>query len=384
VSRESRQATLFALALLGVVLLAGFLALRSSRPQKPPLVSSSNQPDGAKGLRLWLEADGIPVRGGLPQEYAIPDGVAVVLMLRPSRPVAWNASETLSAWIEAGGTLLMAQSPELREHFNLNQRFGSSPRRDLMPDGTVLAGPLPLQPLRLAPATWLNNVPEEVVPLLAREERIVIGTFPLGQGRVIVSESAEFFTNEALHDPANAALVRNLIAFAGAGPDAPVWFDDWHHGERDFGVPVLPVATGLAGWLRHTPYGQAVMLAGTLIFFVLLWQGRAFGRPLSLPRARTRRAPLEFVTALANLNRRAGNRQAVSADWQYRLKREIGRRARLDPHLPNPAWLQALRETDPTRDADQLADILYRLQHAPNDADLVRAAADAARATGNG
>ncbi|HNB54209.1 MAG TPA: hypothetical protein PK530_19835, partial [Anaerolineales bacterium] len=98
-----------------------------------------------------------------------------------------------------------------------------------------------------------------------------------------------------------------------------------------------------------------------VIFLGLLLGGRQFGRPIPLAHEITRRAPLEYVTALANLNRRAGNRTALLRHYHSQLKRSLGRRYRLDPSLRDGEFITRLAQYDPTLDIENLRYLLARL-----------------------
>jgi hypothetical protein len=99
-----------------------------------------------------------------------------------------------------------------------------------------------------------------------------------------------------------------------------------------------------------------------------------------LPADRARRAPLEYITAIANLNRRAGHRTAVLQDTHDRLKRHLGHRYRLSPDLPDAEFVTQLSEYNPALDAAALRDLLRRLSQTDvGEAEMVRLVAAAAR-----
>ena len=61
-----------------------------------------------------------------------------------------------------------------------------------------------------------------------------------------------------------------------------------------------------------------------------------------MPRDTTRRSPLEFINAMANLHRRAGQRRAALRHYHDQLKRRLGRRYRLDPSLHDAEYVTRL------------------------------------------
>jgi hypothetical protein len=188
---------------------------------------------------------------------------------------------------------------------------------------------------------------------------------------VILSSNPYPFSNKALKDEALAQVVLNLVAFMARGT---VWFDDWHHGIQ--GAAII----GPGQWLRFTPGGHALLFAMGVVFLALLFQGRAFGRPIPLPHEIKRRGPLEHVTAIANLKRRAGHRAEVLQQYRQRLKRSLGRRYRLDPSLPDAEYAETLARYNPSVDKDALLHLLAQLsQGTAGEAGFVRLASEAAR-----
>lgn len=374
--RISRENALIGLLLLLLLAAVGLAAARDAQPAPPPLLSTSARPDGARALRLWLETQGVRVLNGSRRQFAPPDGARVALVLAPSQPILPAERDRLLEWTRQGGVLLIAGSAEalLRPLDVTREPRVWAPRR-LTPVGTLLRGPLTPAPLTLGPDAYLKVARDDFVTLLAIDDRPLIVAFPLEEGRVIVSATAAIFTNDGLRQPGYAALTRNLIALSGE--TGPVWFDDWHHGESETAED--PGAGGFTTWLRTAPAGQAVLLAGAIVFGVLLWQGRSFGRPLALPNSRPRRAPLEYIVAVANLNRRAGNRRAALDDLRLRLKRHLGRRYSLDPALPDEEYLHALADVQTGLDTAAVADLFTQLRTAVGEQEFVRAAAAAAR-----
>ena len=133
-------------------------------------------------------------------------------------------------------------------------------------------------------------------------------------------------------------------------------------------------------WLQRTPAGRAILFVAAVIFIGLVLRGRAFGRPVPLAKDISRRAPLEYISGIANLSRRAGHRTAVLQDYRDRLKRELGHRYRLNPTLPDVEFVARLAEYNPNLDATALLKLLQRLSQ-PNvsESEMIELAAEAAK-----
>jgi hypothetical protein len=89
--------------------------------------------------------------------------------------------------------------------------------------------------------------------------------------------------------------------------------------------------------------------------------GRPFGRPAPLLNETSRRTPLEYITAIANLNRRARHRQTTMLQYRQWLKRDLGRRYRLDPTLADEVYVKQLGGYRPDLDQEALLSLLNRL-----------------------
>lgn len=353
-------------------------ALGSARPAEAvPLDSASNAPDGARALALWLVDIGYDVRTDVEAAFAVPEGTGLVLLLEPF-DLSEEDVDVLEAWVREGGSLLVAgetfEALPLLRRLGLERRYTAESVSTLVPVLPLLSAPPVTSPLRLEVSGYFEAAPDAGVPLIALPEGPVVLHMQLGDGQVILSAAVRPFTNAGLKDPGSAEFVLNLI---GTAPHAAqVWFDEWHHGRR----PAAALPGGPGFWLRETSPGRAVLFTTLAVFIWIALSGRSFGRPLSGAADAVRRAPLEYVTALAGLNQRLGNRSALLESYRTRLKRSLGRRARIDPNLPDDRFLAALESSGAAEDLKDLEALLQALnQPDPGEADMVRLAADASK-----
>ncbi len=190
---------------------------------------------------------------------------------------------------------------------------------------------------------------------------------------VIVAATPYLFSNLALKDETTAALVLNLIGLSAHHRSA--WFDDWHHGVQGSNSIIGPDE-----WLRGTPLGNALLFVVGVVFLALFLQGGAFGRPVPVPSEVRRRGPMEHVTAIANLNRKAGNRDAVVGQYHTRLKRQLARRYSLDPFLSDEEYVRSLAQYNAAIDQRALLELLRGLsQKHIGEAEMVRLTAQASK-----
>ena len=364
-------------ALLLLVLLG--VALTEQEEAMPDYSTISTETRGARALWLWTQELGYDTVDARAFLFTGPPPEAdVALILEPALRLGDADWLVLDEWVNNGGTLIVA-GDELNtrlafSRYGLNLTFfglGGTAGVQL----PSLAAPPIVEPLNLQAFSYFEPEADEVLDSMvvhvAQDDRPIIVSLAQGEGRLILSSTAYPFTNVGLRTAGNAQLVRNLLATAV--PSGLIWFNDWHHGLR--GAIDPGELSGPIDWLRFTSGGQAVLYTAVLLFVAILLSGRAFGRPVPLPSAIRRRAPLEYINAIANLNRRAGHSYPVQIQYHQQIKRTLGRRYRLDPNLPDDEYLHQLAAYDSNLDLDQLTTLLVRLrQRDLSQADLLELA----------
>lgn len=361
-SRDARL-TIFLLAL--VVGLSVLAAVREARQASlTPLLSSSAEASGAKALALWLDELGYDVSTRTLGAFQLDAATDVVLMLAPSTQVTPAELEELDAWIDDGGTLVLAVDrfsyAPLLEHFEFEQEAIYFNETVLTPTGPLLRDVVAWDSAELAPDFILHSETRDYATLLAMNDKAVVATFTQGDGRVVLTTLDDAFSNLGVQRNGNAELVLNLITLGASAETGTIWFNDWHHGIRGFATDAI---IGPSAWLRRSYPGRALLYASLVAVVMLLWHGRRFGREVPLPEANVARSPLEYITAMANLNRRANTRSVVQADYLHRLKRKLGARYHLDPAMPNADFLHALQQANPNLNHTAIANLVGQLSN---------------------
>ena len=341
---------LLVLALIvGTVLLAG-----PGSTDLPELSARSNAPNGARVLRLWLEALGYQVEEIDEEPYGVPDGTAAMLVLQPSTDFDPAALDQLQAWVEDGGQLVLVAagrgSRRLLERFGLSLEFTGERRGDAAVVQPLLLQP-PVERVRLEAWDALDR-DGRLAPWVAADGRVYVGSFPFGRGHVVALSATYPLSNAGLADADNAALALNLVG--ALPPGARVAFDEYHHGFVRRG------ARGLWSLLLEHYWGWAALYVVALGYLYLLWRGRRFGRPLAIDTA-PRRTVGEYVASLAVLYRRAGQRGYAAEMLAQQLKHDLAEGLGLNASLPDAAFAKAVgqrRGTDPA----PLARVLRRLR----------------------
>jgi hypothetical protein len=374
------QAGLILLVLLGVLVIAALLT--PNKADLPALSSRSAQPDGAKALYAWLEKMGYHVSNQSTGVFAVPDGVKAVFLLDPDPAVPIMAQEwrKLDQFIQDGGILVAAG--ELSGSETVARHYGFSVTGDgaghsigvFVP--VLKSPPLDFSKINVLSKYRFTTSNLDYLPVLVEFIHPYAVEQSIGKGRVILVADSVLFNNVGLKNPGAAKLLLNLLTPIPHG--SAVWFDEWHHGERGI-VSAEETRSGLSDWLIFTPAGRSVLWVLIVAFVGLALMGIYFGRPLAEEKDNTRRAPLEFVTALARLNQRAGHRGEILGSYYRRLKRSLIQRYRIDPDLSDREIESFLAETHPEIDAPALANLLERLkQPRPSEQDMVDIAHQAA------
>jgi hypothetical protein len=348
------------LALLGVIVLG--VLLSPKKAALPALSSHSAQKDGSQALYAWLAQLGYRVSNHPESVFAVPAQTKAVFLLEPdpNLPLQSNEWQALDRFVQDGGILVCAGdgagSASVARHYG----FSTQPagyNHSVAAFTPVLRSP-PLDTARKIPLSenYLERAEFDYLPVLVADQHVYAASLPKGQGQVILVADSALFNNAGLKQAGAAELLLNLLAPIPRG--TAIWFDEWHHGERTLET----TRSGLEDWLVYTPTGQAVLWVLLVVFVGLVLQGRYFGRPLAAQKDVDRRAPLEYVNALARLSQRAGHRSEILSGYYRQLKRSLSQRYRIDPNLPDPEIARKLAETHPEMDAAALADLLKQLK----------------------
>lgn len=363
------------LALLTLVTIAAGIR-QNQQAEKPPYSSYSSQPDGVLALRQWMEAIGYEVLPDRLSIFSPPANARLIFVLEPSS-LEESEIAALDDWVRQGNTLIVSGvgvgTRLLAEHYQFSLEFANPAVEQVFLQNPLLNLPAVRESIGLQTNFSLASTRNDYVVHLADGARPVLASMRYGKGQVIFSSAPALFSNRGLKESNAPEAVLNILRLAGK--KGPVWFDEWHHGERG-------ADTGISGptqWLRNTPIGRALLFVAAVIFIGILLQGRLFGKPVPPRRDMRRRTPLEYIRAIANLGRRAGHRRPVMTQYYTALKRGLGKRYRLNPSLPDEEYVTLLGKYNPAIDQAALLELLTALQkHNPGEAEMVRLAAKTA------
>jgi len=162
-----------------------------------------------------------------------------------------------------------------------------------------------------------DDVFQAPVMLLASGDKTILVDYPYGAGRIVYLSDPYIVSN------AGIALVDNLqLALNLAGSDGVIAFDEYHQGYGASGHP-------LYNYYENTPIPAMFAQFALLIALLIYTKGRRFARPIPLPVA-DRRSKLEYVAAMAELQRRARTYDLAIENIYARVRRELARFAGVD------------------------------------------------------
>jgi hypothetical protein len=369
------------LILIGLFLaLAAFAVLGTGRAvqeatETRPTSYSANR-TGALGLFRWAQELGYDARRLEYRDFALGPDDAALVVLNPSEIFSRAQVRDLLAWIEDGGTLILADDspvlfsparPLLEELKIEPQLYTATLELERVPITQPAFDSPPVASMEANTARVLAPRADDWLKLAGPPDGTVVAGRRIGDGYAIVSAATHPFTNGGLRDRSNAALALNLLQ--RIPPGGRVLFDEIHHGY----VVRPPAGSGLLG----TAWGWAALYALAVAGLYLLLTGRRFGRPVPLREETARRSSAEYVESMADLFQRGGKRGFIMRYYYDSFKRRLARPYSINPRLDDDAFVRELARARPVDEAALRATLARLRETPPGEADLVRRVAEA-------
>ena len=351
-TRTMRSQPLFwVVVVLFAALLAGFLFRPEGQRSNTVLRSFfRTTPDGVAALARGIERLGRQVE---PRITPLVDADAVrgtLVMLQPPLPPSPREINALLNHVRAGGTSIYAlryrtlgratvETPlmdslgvfmryrrvteEVQEETLREPRWRTHALTDELPSPRVPNHGFRVSGFHDGDEANDSAKVAALNPLLTAtdsddEEWIAAAELELGNGRIVVLSDAEPLSNdEAVADPLTALAVRAALDYTAEADT--VFFAEYHQGIRGHRTP----AEVVRGFFLGSPGGRVLLHLVILSFLILACRGLRFGAPTPAvaPPDRERRSPLEHVSALGDLYRKAGAASTAALLLLTRLAR---------------------------------------------------------------
>ena len=330
--RGSRREWIILTALLGVMLVAGFLGGRGDEDAAEPRPNPSSynaKGSGTKGLFLWLQELGFRVRRWEQPLTGLPGEAPVLLVVGPRRAIDDAELKALERWVASGGMLVLADDgvgapiPKIRPEpplltFGLRGRLAGKPG-ELQP---AFPSPYVEGVQTIAPTgsvRFRREKPEAWAPLFGDATGDVVGIRRLGRGTVVAIADPGLFSNARIETADHARLILNIVrVHAGRGQ---VLVDEFHHGHGE--------QDSFMAYVKRTALPWMLAQAALVFLFLVVARGTRFGSPVA-PATGARASSLEYVEALGDLHQRARARrlaaEALAGSLRRRLHGALGSR----------------------------------------------------------
>jgi hypothetical protein len=295
---EQRGFIVFGIGMLLVMTLVAWLSSnpRDQRAGSPS--SNSVQIHGGKAAYLLLQQSGYTVERWKQSPAALPadaSGVLLVLAGPESHPHAEEKSGIIRFLLRGGTVLITGVRPDSfvpqASAEDADLRVGFAECKPVAPTRLTRGGPISQD----GDLTWDSAKDAAIVHFEDKDDKPVVVSYALGQGRVIWWASALPLTNVGIRDRGNLDLLLN-----SAGDARRILWDEYYHEEHAMASahPSNPAQV----W--------ALVQAGFLGLLVILTFSRRSGPVVPLVRE-SRLSPLEFVETLGSVFHRAHGTQVA-------------------------------------------------------------------------
>jgi hypothetical protein len=300
---EQRGFIGFGIAMLLVMTLVAWLSSNEREQGEGSPSSYSAQRRGAKAAYLLLEKSGYAVERWKQPPAKLPtDSSGVMLVI--AGPESYPQAEEMSGIVRfllRGGTLLIAGvHPESfvpqAAAKDVDRRIGFAECKPVAPTSLTRGGPISQD----GDLVWDSAKDAAVVHFVAHsqqddDDKPVVVSYALGQGRVIWWASPLPLTNAGIRDRKNLDLLLNSI-----GDSRRILWDEYYHEEHE----------NASGHRSNPAQMWALAQAGFLGLLVILTFSRRSGPLVPLVRE-SRLSPLEFVETLGSVFHRANGTQVA-------------------------------------------------------------------------
>jgi len=362
IERSDRRLLIWAGVFMLVVILA--LTFLSQDEEESGIPSTySAQRHGAKAAFLLLQQSGYKVRRWEQSPSDLPADPAhtVLVLASPFRAPTRDEKNALQTYLDRGGKIVAtgrSASIYLPQAETENELVPSPVAKEYQPQ---LLTPLTRGgAIQMSPVAYWKGPATSSLAHYADGDRPIVVSYKAGLGEVIWWGASTPLTNVAIAKGGNMALLLNSL---GNADEVQVYWDEYFHGEQ----------SSLIGYAGDPPL-KFGLLQTLLVFLALIFTFSRRNGPIHPLPQPSRLSPLEFVSTLGKLYRRANAVHSALAIPYARFRAQAARQLGIRQDVPAADLARALKNRMRYKD-DSLAELLPQIENALHNPELQEAQA---------
>jgi hypothetical protein len=323
----------------------------------------STQRSGAKAAFLLLQQSGYKVQRWeqSPAELPADPAHTVLVLASPFRGPTRDEKDALQTFVDRGGKILATgrnASIYLPQAETENELVPSPVTKEYQPQ---LLTPLTRGgAIQMSPVAYWKGSATSSLAHYADGDRPIVVSYKAGLGEMIWWGASTPLTNTAIAKSGNMALLLNSLGQPG---EAQIYWDEYFHGEQ----------SSLIGYVGDPPL-KFGLLQTLLVFLALIFTFSRRNGPIHPLPQPSRLSPLEFVSTLGKLYRRANAVHSALAIPYARFRMQAARQLGINQDVPASELARAVKNRLRYKD-DSLAGLLQRIENALRDPELREAQA---------
>src|SRR5579859_190442 len=357
IERSDRRLLIWAGVFMLLVILS-FTFLSQDEEESGIPSTYSAQRSGAKAAFLLLQQSGYKVQRWEQSPADLPADPAhtVLVLASPFRAPTSDEKNALQTYLDRGGKILATgrrASIYVPKAETENELVPSPVAKEYQPQ---LLTPLTRGgAIQMSPVAYWKGPATSSLAHYSDGDRPIVVSYKAGLGEVIWWGASTPLTNVAIVKQGNMALMLNSL---GAPGEAQIYWDEYFHGEQ----------SSLIHYAGDPPlkYG---LLQTLLVFLALIFTFSRRNGPIHPLPQPSRLSPLEFVSTLGKLYRRANAVHSALAIPYARFRAQAARQLGINQDVPAADLARALKNRLRYKD-DSLAGLLQQIENALRDPEL--------------
>jgi len=362
IERSDRRLLIWAGVFMLVVIVA--LTFLSQDEEESGIPSTySAQRSGAKAAFLLLQQSGYKVQRWEQSPVNLPSDPthSVLILASPFRAPTSDEKNALETYLDRGGKVLItgrSASIYVPQAETENEPAISPVARDYQPQ---LLTPLTRGgAIQMSPGAYWKGPATSSLAHYSDGDRAIVVSYKAGLGEVIWWGASTPLTNAAIARSGNMALLLNSLGKAG---EVQIYWDEYFHGEQ----------SSLIGYAGDPPL-KFGLLQTLLVFLALIFTFSRRNGPIHPLPQPSRLSPLEFVSTLGKLYRRANAVHSALAIPYARFRAQAARQLGINQDVPAADLARALTNRMRYKD-ESLAELLRQIENALHNPELKEAQA---------